>query len=120
MPDSCAVPVTNIPLTTFGKLNILTEPQARNMTLEFFIEGHVNCEHNSVVYISGINLPVTVPITGEMTTGNVTHFRALFPFEEGFSNGLMLALVVNGTGSFATYDVVAAATVYGPRLIEVN
>ena len=90
------------------------------MTLEYLVAGRVSCEENAVVYITGQNLPVTVPILSSEFARGVTRFTASFPFEEGFANGLTIAAVVNGTGSFATPDAVAAATLYGPGLIEVN
>ncbi|KAL8922333.1 MAG: hypothetical protein Q9172_003625 [Xanthocarpia lactea] len=77
----------------------------------------------SIVYLSGQNLPVVVPV------GNISHvlsapytdFEALFPFEEaGFANGLTIAVLVNGKGPFANADEVANAVVDGPVIIERN
>lgn len=120
VPGSCPMPLSNIPLTNFGKLHILTKPQPRNMTLRYEVSGHVDSQHNSVLYISGQNLPVTVPIVAAKYAHGQTYFSASFPFEEGFANGLTIAAVVNGTGSLPTYDAVAAATLYGPGLIEID
>ena len=55
-----------------------------------------------------------------MHSGNRTQFVAPFPWEDGFADGLTIAALVNGTGTFASNDAVAAATVFGPGLIEVN
>jgi len=120
VPGSCPKPLSDIPLTTFGKLNIIAKPEPRNMTLEYSVAGQVDCENNAIVYLSGPLLPVTVRISDALFAGGVTHFKADFPFEEGFANGLTIAALVKGTGKFATNDAVAAATVYGPGLIEIN
>lgn len=73
------------------------------------------------MYISGQNLPVTVPITAVTVADGATTFKASFPFQAGFANGLTIAAVVKEVGeTYATPDAVAAATVYGPGLIEVG
>ena len=90
------------------------------MALEFKVAGHVDKETNSIVYLSGQNKPVTVGISGITHCGNLTQFVAPFPWEDGFADGLTIAALVNGTGTFASNDAVAAATVFGPGLIEVN
>ena len=92
------------------------------MTLTYAVNGPVDCKRQSVVYISGQNLPVTVPIRCPVHTNKTTtRFEAKFPFEEGFAKGLTIAAVVNGTSQqFRNPDAVAEATVYGPGLIEVE
>lgn len=121
VPDSCPKPLDSVDLTNFQPLNVDTKPSAKNMTLEYAVEGPVDCQHQSVVYISGQNLPLTVPICCPVhTRGAMTHFEADFPFEAGFAKGLTIAAVVNGTRSFPNPDAVAENTVYGPGLIEVD
>ena len=90
------------------------------MKLDFSVAGQVDREHNSIVYLSGQNLPVTKPISRPVFVKGVAHFTAEFPFEDGFADGLTIAAVVKGTHNFTTNDAVAAASVYGPGLIEVN
>ena len=91
------------------------------MTLEFAVPAKVAPDTNSIVYLSGQNLPVTVPISAVTAVGSMYHFKASFPFASGFANGLTIAALVKGVGqSFKSNDAVAAATVYGPGLIEVN
>ena len=90
------------------------------MTLEFSVPGAVSSTANSIVYLSGGNLPVTVPISAVTTVAGKTTFSASFPFASGFANGLTIAALVKGTGQFKSNDAVAAATVYGPGLIEVG
>ena len=95
------------------------------MTLAFEVKGKLDCKGNSVVYLSGQNLPVTASISEPKydKKGNAV-FEAEFPFEgatpdDRFSNGLTIAAVVKGTGKFSTYADVVAATLFGPGLIEV-
>ena len=91
------------------------------MTLEFAVPGTVASDTNSIVYLSGQNLPLTVPIERVISIAGKSHFLASFPFESGFANGLTIAALVKGTcETYATNDAVAAATLYGPGLIEVN
>ena len=93
------------------------------MDLHFEVSGNVNAGNNSVVYLFGQNLPFTVPIehVRRDATSGKTYFTARFPFEEaGFAQGLTFAAVVNGKGNFTNIDAVAAATVFGPGLIEVD
>lgn len=121
VPDSCPKPLSTIPLTDFGPLNVVTKASARNMTLVYTVNGPVDCKEQSVVYLSGQNSPLTVPIACPVhSRGGPTWFKAAFPFETGFSNGLTIAAVVNGTGKLANAGAVADATVYGPGLIVVD
>ena len=101
-------------------MTLITKPQAKNTTLTFSVTGPVDCEKQSIVYLSGQNLPLTVPCHTGVEPDGTTLVTADFPFDAGFSNGLTIAALVNGKGNFATPDAVAAATVYGPGLIEVD
>lgn len=123
VPNSCPQPLSAINIPSFSPLNVLSQPQAKNSTLEYSVMGmgKVSSSANSLVYISGQNLPVTVPITDVTVVDGVTGFKASFPFESGFANGLTIAAMVKEVGkAYATPDDVAAATVYGPGLIEVG
>ena len=121
VPGSCPQPLSNINLTTFGPLTVVNTPMAKNMTLDYSVPGPVSSTNNSIVYLSGANLPLTVPISDVSTVAGKTSFKASFPFASGFANGLTIAALVKGTGQmFKSNDAVAAATVYGPGLIEVN
>ncbi|KAI9814784.1 MAG: hypothetical protein M1827_003050 [Pycnora praestabilis] len=121
VPGSCPQPLSNVNLTTFGPLTVVTTPEPMNMTLEFAVPGTVAPSTNSIVYLSGANLPVTVPIGTVTSIAGMSHFNASFPFQSGFACGLTIAALVNGTGqTYATSDAVAAATLYGPGLIEVG
>lgn len=121
VPGSCPQDLAAIGLPTFGLLEVVTTPEAMNMTLEFAAPGDVGPDTNSIVYLSGQNLPVTVPIGPVTSIAGFSHFNASFPFDSGFSHGLTIAALVNSTGeTFASADAVAAATLFGPGLIEVG
>ncbi|KAI4137051.1 MAG: hypothetical protein LQ341_005308 [Variospora aurantia] len=122
VPGSCPKPLSTINLPTFKSLNIVNKPMAKNMTLEYSVDGKVSCKDQSVVYLSGQNRPVRVPIHCNVTTrGESLEFTADFPFQAGFANGLTIAAVVNGTtGPLLDPNAVAEVTVYAPGLIEVN
>ena len=121
VPDSCPEDLSALGLTTFGPLEVVTTPEAKNMTLEFAAPGNVGPDMNSIVYISGQNLPVTVPISPVTSIAGFSHFTADFPFESGFAHGLTIAALVKGAGqTFMSADEVAAATLFGPGLIEVG
>ena len=101
-------------------------PAGKDALLSFAVPGEgqdVTVQGNSIVYVSGQNLPVTVPISEiNYGTGNgKTSFKAQFPFvSKSFANGLTIAALVRGTGDFKSADAVAEVTVNGPGLIEVN
>ena len=105
VPNSCPQPLSAVNLKTFGPLTVVNTPIAENMTLEFSVPGEVCESDSSIVYLSGQNLPLTVPIFAVNSVDGVFHF---------------FAALVKGSGQFASNDAVAAATVYGPGLIEVE
>lgn len=71
--------------------------------------------------MTGQNSPVVVPIKDNACSDGVCKFTADFPFvSKGFNRGLTVAAITNGAGPFADADAVAAATVFGPGLIEVD
>lgn len=108
-------------MTAFPALTVLSTPEAKNSTQQFSIMGgDVTEGANSIAYISGQNLPVVVPISNVATDGSMTTFCAEFPYDAGFNRGLTLGALVKGSGPFNSSAAVAAATVNGPALIEVD
>ena len=61
-----------------------------------------------------------VPISNVTTNGSMTTFSAAFPYDAGFARGLTLGALVKGSGPFNSSSDVAAATLNGPALIEVD
>jgi hypothetical protein len=127
VPGSCPN-LNTIPLKTFGSLNLLSTPQAKDSTLTFSIDlqnisGWQSYSHGdslSLTYISQQNLPITEKIKFVSLKDTVLTFDAFFPFDRFIMDGLTIAAVTDCNGPFATADDVALATLFGPGLIEVN
>lgn len=134
VPGTCGN-LEAVGLQIFDPLTIKTQNiEPRSQTLEFSVELPAGAQPASwksdysglsVTYVNQQNLPVVEPIKNARKNGNTLTFEALFPFDEKtrgalFGNGLTIAAVTNSTGPFATVDLVAAATVFGPGLIELN
>lgn len=118
VPGSCSV-YPNIPKTP--PMTVVTTPEAMTMPLTYSVDGTVSAADQTVSYLSGGGRsPVTVPITNVATKDGKTTFTASFPYDSGFANGLTLASVTKGKGPFSSAAEVAAASVYGPGLIEVD
>ncbi|KIX98443.1 uncharacterized protein Z520_05744 [Fonsecaea multimorphosa CBS 102226] len=127
VPGSC--PNSNtIDLPIFGVLNVLTQNiQPQDQTLQFSFEATgsysqyaSNYQGLSLVYINQQNVPVVEPITQATVSGSTVTFSANLPFTENDMFGLTIAAVVEGSGPFATVADVAAATKFGPGLIEIQ
>ncbi|KAL8992954.1 MAG: hypothetical protein Q9169_006714 [Polycauliona sp. 2 TL-2023] len=102
---------------------VVSNPATRNGSLPFFSSGFEAPRTSSIVYLSGQNKPVAVPITNyfRQPGDDSQTWRAAFPFqEEGFANGLVIVILANGLGPFEDADAVAAAANRGPILIEMN
>lgn len=128
VPGSCPS-LGEIPLNIFGTLNVLNAKDLtnKNGTAQFRVNSTQApiSSSDSVVYISGQNLPVTVPIANYYVNGVWVTFDAEFPFEgfQGngtFNEGLTIAAVVPGNTQFSSADEVALATSFGPGLFEIN
>lgn len=120
VPGSCPN-INAIGLTAFPALTVETIPKAENSTQLFSVNGTVSASNATMVYISGQNLPVSVPISNVNTQGGKSYFFASFPYDMGFARGLTLGALVSGANmQFNSSADVAAATMYGPALIEVD
>lgn len=120
VPGSCPN-IDIIGLKTFPRLILETMPEAENSTQLFSIEGRVTCSNASMVYLSGQNMPVTVPISDINMQDGRTFFFAPFPYDSNFARGLTIGILVSGSMPvFNTSAEAAAATIYGPALIEVD
>jgi len=133
--DSCPN-LKDIDLQIFDPLTVVTpkiEPGIQKLTFSFDVTD-VQLQPSwksdfsglSLVYINQQNLPVVEKITGATKDSkNIVTFDAVFPFDNDtkgalFGNGLTIAAVTNSSGPFATADLVAKSTVFGPGLIEIN
>jgi hypothetical protein len=122
VPGSCpGADLVSKSVPTFEALNVVGKPAAANTSVEYSVPGTVAVGENSIVYLSGPSLPIVVPITDVVSIDGLTHFMAEFPFASGlFAKGLTIAAVVKGSGPFANSSEVAAATLFGPGIIEVD
>lgn len=121
VPGSC--PNENvIDLPIFGALTVDTQNiQPKSQELQFtFKNNGTNTNDISLVYVNQQNLPVVEKPSNIQVSGDEVTFQAYFPFNEFIMNGLTFAVVTDSAGPFASADAVAAATLFGPGLIEIN
>jgi acid stress-induced BolA-like protein IbaG/YrbA len=124
VPGSCPN-AASIGITPFKPLNLLSsEVKAKTQKLPFsFAKADAGTEDYStlsVAYINSQNVPVVVKLEQVKVEGDKVTFEANFPYDQYLLNGLTIAAVTKGAGPFANADAVAAATIFGPGLIEIN
>lgn len=115
--------IDTIDLKVFGKLSVLTPNpiQPKDQDLDFsFTPQDGKSDGLSLAYINQQNVPVIQPIKIKSGNDGVFTFSAPLPFTQNLMNGLTLAAVVEGEGPFPNITSVAAKTLYGPGLIEIN
>lgn len=121
-------------LTQFNVLNVLTTDFAlEDITADFSYQTGFSAKGNNLLakpnkssgkyltYINQQNKPFSVQISNEQIdqeTGAIK-FTAPFPGKTNDLNGLTIAAITSSAGPFASPDDVAAATLFGPGLIEV-
>ena len=121
VPGSC--PNSNIiDVPIFGPLAVdPAEPQPQDQDLTFtFTNNGTDVNTLSLVYINQQNLPIVEPLKDVQTNGDTVTFKAFFPWSKFIMNGLTISALTNSAGPFQSADEVAAATVFGPGLIEVQ
>ncbi|KXS93401.1 hypothetical protein AC579_10230 [Pseudocercospora musae] len=121
VPGSC--PNSNvIPLPIFGALSVDTQNiQAKDQNLSFSFKANGTASHDfSLVYINQQNLPVVEQPKNIKVSGGKVSFQADFPFSANLMNGLPISAVTKSAGPFTDADAVAADTLFGPGLIEIN
>ncbi|KAK4544860.1 hypothetical protein LTR36_003764 [Oleoguttula mirabilis] len=102
---------------TVDTANILLEDQ----TLTFSVKSSsTDFSEYSVVFINQQNLPVVEPITNVKSSAGTVTFDAHFPGAQFIMDGLTIAAVTKSAGPFASVPEVAANSVFGPGLIEIN
>jgi hypothetical protein len=134
VPGSCPN-FNTINLKVFGTLTVETDPKdikPQSETIDFSFEipktglapeWKSDLSGLELVYINQQNAPTIAKLQKvdiDTHAGKVT-LSALFPFDAAtFGNGLTLAAVALASGDLTTVDGVAAATQFGPGLIEIN
>ena len=119
VPGSCPQTL-DIPL--YNELTPTSQPAAENTTISFSTSQPSLTTSYYIAYMSGQLVPVVVPISNitSGTKGKHFQFQASFPYDAGFSRGLTIAALVSNQGPFANVSEVAASTLAGPGLIQVN
>ena len=122
VPGSCpGVDIVSKSVPTFKPLTVESKPTDVNETVSYSVPGTVAADQNEIVYLSGQNLPLAVPITDVKWDGGKSTFKAELPFQAGFAKGLTIAALVKGSGvKFASINEVADKTIYGPGIIEID
>nr|OQO20947.1 hypothetical protein B0A51_11459 [Rachicladosporium sp. CCFEE 5018] len=117
----------DIKLPIFAKLDVLNvnpNQQPVNTTFKYAADNDNvysgNPDDLSLVYINQQTLPIVLPLKMPQQNGNTLSFEADFPGDFPFHmNGLTIAVVARGK-DFKSVNDVAAATLFGPALIEIN
>lgn len=122
IPGSCPN-INTIPLRTFKGLTLLSEkikPATQNLKFSFVKADSNTNDYStlSLVYINQQNTPVVKALQNVVVENGNVVFEAAFPYDEFVMDGLTIAAVTKGAGPFASADEVAAATEFGPGLIE--
>jgi hypothetical protein len=134
--------VNLINLKVFGPLNLATKvvlPQDQTLTFNFDVStlkpsglpagsplgagtslSGYNWNALSVQFINQQNKPIAAPLKNVKVSGTVVTFDVDFPFTANLLNGFTIAAVTVGSGPFDSAPAVAAQTLFGPGLIEVN
>lgn len=124
---SCPFDVSAIHVPTYPPLNVLTKPEATDMTLTFSADlskagltpGNVSADKLFITYLTGQQVPFSEPISNVQGFGNMITFDAKFPYRDNIMEGLTIAALTNSS-DFADADDVPASTLAAPGLIEVN
>jgi len=111
-------------LPVFGALTVDTKNiQLKDQTLTFSVTSNStgsDFKDYSVVYLNQQNVPLVEKIENVKIDGDYVTFDAFFPAATLIMDDLTIAAVTKNAGPFASADEVAAATLYGPGLIEIN
>lgn len=123
IPGSCPN-INTIPLKTFKGLTVVStnlKPVTQNIKFSFTnLPGLYATDDLKVVYLNGQNTPVVKLLQNVQTVGDTVSFEAAFPYDEFVMSGLTVVAVTMGKDTFANANEVAAATIYGPGLLELD
>ncbi|KAF2216940.1 hypothetical protein CERZMDRAFT_108824 [Cercospora zeae-maydis SCOH1-5] len=125
--DAIKIPIL-LPLT------VVNPPKAKDSNVRFMFPLHADVSTVDVskvvkdgdysglklVLVNQQNKPIVQDLKDVKVKNGVVSFKAAFPFTENELNGLTIAAVTAGKSDFANPDEVAAASIAGPGLIEVN
>lgn len=123
VPGSCPN-IEDIPLETFKPLNVLTEdikPEYQYLTLSFDAsEVDIDINSLSAVIVNGPNTPIMKEMESIDAKDAIVTFQLEFPFNDHPLYGLTMVALTHSAESFGNANDVAAQTVFGPGLIEID
>ncbi|KAJ0300178.1 hypothetical protein COL5a_003845 [Colletotrichum fioriniae] len=131
--DSCPFKMNQIDIPVFAPLNVMQmaggEIEPKNQMLNFEVDlreivtaGRFLGKDKAplfVTYLSGLNVPLSVPVSNPQWDGARIAFQAEFPFDKNSMFGLSIAALTY-EGKFTNPDDIPKATLAGPGLIQVN
>ncbi|GKT92104.1 late sexual development protein [Colletotrichum tofieldiae] len=130
---SCSFKMSEINIPVFAPLRVAQmqagEVEAKTQMLSFEVDlrelvtaGRFLGKERAplfVTYLSGLNVPLSVPVANPQWDGARIAFEAEFPFEKNSMYGLSIAALTYES-NFTNPDDIPKATLAGPGLIQVN
>ncbi|OLN89343.1 hypothetical protein CCHL11_08998 [Colletotrichum chlorophyti] len=131
--DSCPFKLSEIDIPLYAPLNVEQmqggQIEAKDQMLSFSVDlrevvtaGRFLGKERAplfVTYLSGLNVPLSVPVQNPQWDGARITFDAEFPFEKNSMYGLSIAALTY-EGKFTSPGDISKATLAGPGLIQVN
>ncbi|KZL85536.1 late sexual development protein [Colletotrichum incanum] len=131
--DSCSFKMSQIDIPVFAPMRVAQmqggeiEPKTQMLSFEVDLRELVTAGRFLgkdraplfVTYLSGLNVPLSVPVTNPQWDGARIAFEAEFPFEKNSMYGLSIAALTYES-NFTNPDDIPKATLAGPGLIQVN
>ncbi|GAB7346985.1 hypothetical protein MBLNU459_g3139t1 [Dothideomycetes sp. NU459] len=124
VPGSCPN-IADIKIPTIaGALNLLTaapQPKDSQLQFSFATESFSAAADYRLVLVNGVSNPIVESLENASYEGGVVTFEAEFPFATDLLYGLTIASVIpaSAVANLTDVDSVAAASLFGPALIEV-
>lgn len=121
VPGSCDVVFATIGTPIINTLGFIEEPEPKDAIIKLRTS-YTQAKPGSdfIAYISGQNKPVVVPISDVQVDGHKATLCAPFPFDQGFSKGVTLAVLVNTDVGLDTAADVTAAAIAGPAAAQID
>jgi hypothetical protein len=133
VPGSCPYPLSNINLPIFPPLSVnggpvaLVQPGDQTLSLSAdlsssdaakpFVGG--NGEGLYATFVTGQQLPASIPVSNIQWSGSVVTFEANFPYTELVAHGFS-HVALTTTCNFTSVDDIPNATLAAPGVIQVN
>ncbi|KAK3185564.1 hypothetical protein K4F52_005664 [Lecanicillium sp. MT-2017a] len=132
-PGSCPFDLGEIALPIFppimanGGPIAAIEPEDQELSFEADLKKmpdaqkyiNTDAEELSLTYMTGQQLPITVPLKNVMWCGTKIQFKADFPYEKHVMRGLSHGALTKGDG-FNDSMAVVEATIAAPAIIQVS